>query len=154
MYRYVDSDATYKCTPGHFVPNHFVPLLRKHSVDDHETETITIDDNIDSVETNDNDDLSTDMNFQSHANNITDECALTRDPDDDNIIDECTPTCDSDDDLCPFLETTNIHPLSNGCLHDSFVDADEPVRLLSSFSISESHEVIPNGEKNDVYFLI
>ena len=29
-------------TPGPFVPNHFVPLLRKHSVDDHETETFFI----------------------------------------------------------------------------------------------------------------
>lgn len=29
-------------TPGPFVPNHFVPLLRKHYVDDHETETFFI----------------------------------------------------------------------------------------------------------------
>ncbi|XP_063432083.1 uncharacterized protein LOC134714621 isoform X2 [Mytilus trossulus] len=50
--------------------------------------------------------------------------------------------------------TPNIHSLSNGCLNQGFLDSDEVIKTLTSFVYEKAHASIPDGIKNDVYFVV
>lgn len=50
--------------------------------------------------------------------------------------------------------TPNIHSLSNGCLNQGFLDAEEVIKKLTSFLYEKAHDCIPDGIKNDVYFVV
>lgn len=49
---------------------------------------------------------------------------------------------------------SNIHPLSNGCLKNGFLETEEIVKLLTSFVYADALDNIPGGIKNNVYFII
>lgn len=58
---------------------------------------------------------------------------------------------------CPFIDTTDdhdAHPLSNGCLDKGFMETDVIVSLLTTYTYEQSHNSIPDGIKNDVFFVI
>ncbi|VDH92966.1 Hypothetical predicted protein [Mytilus galloprovincialis] len=66
----------------------------------------------------------------------------------DNVVDE---------NLCPFIDASdsqNIHPLSNGCLQSSFLETNEVIDLLSTFTESRITRWHTQGTKNDVFFMI
>ncbi|XP_076102019.1 uncharacterized protein LOC143071537 [Mytilus galloprovincialis] len=50
--------------------------------------------------------------------------------------------------------TLNIHSLSNGCLNQGFLDTEEVIKKLTSFLYEKAHDCIPDGIKNDVYFVV
>ena len=59
--------------------------------------------------------------------------------------------------MCPSIDNSDsddIHPLSHGCLDRSFLETEDVVKLLTTYSESEAHDIIPEGSKNNVYFVI
>jgi len=136
-----------KETLGPFIPNHFVPLLKRQP--DVQPVSISIDDSLitecediqPEPESTDQisapyEDLLFDMNSALHQDNSE---AL------------------QSDNLCPFIDNSDsddIHPLSHGCLDRSFLETEDVVKLLTTYSESEAHDRIPEGSKNDVYFVI
>lgn len=60
----------------------------------------------------------------------------------------------SSDTLPPFLNDSNVHPLSHGSLNSSFMEAEDAIKLLTPFTYEQSHSSIPEGIKNDVFFLV
>lgn len=56
---------------------------------------------------------------------------------------------ENDDDeqihITSFVETEGVHPLSNGCLDNAFLDSHETIRLLTTCTYSDAHSSIPRG---------
>ncbi|CAC5400572.1 unnamed protein product [Mytilus coruscus] len=142
---------------GPFIPNHFVPLLNKQP--GMEPDVVNVADNSDAESVTDIRDAEpvidvrdaepvadiSDADVSSYADLAFDINSTTRS---DNLVEE---------NLCSFIDASdsqNIHPLSNGCLQNSFLETTEVINLLSTFSEAESHDAIPQGTKNDVFFML
>ncbi|VDI25222.1 Hypothetical predicted protein [Mytilus galloprovincialis] len=111
---------------GPFIPNHFVTLVSIEP--DVEPEVVTVADYAD-VEP------ESDIDAEPVADIIDADLAF-----------DMNSTTQSDN--------LKINPLSNGCLQKSFIETTEVIDLLSTFSEAESHDAIPQGTKNDVFFMI
>lgn len=80
-----------------------------------------------------------------------------------NTKDTESASADDNSLSCPLIDTAddhnyykknNSHPLSNGCLDKGFMEADVVVRVLTTYTYERSHNSIPDGIKNDVFFVV
>ncbi|XP_052099805.1 uncharacterized protein LOC127734145 isoform X2 [Mytilus californianus] len=72
------------------------------------------------------------------------------------LTDLQTTSAPSTSDCSTVMRTLspNIHSLSNGCLNKGFLEAEEIIKKLTSFLYAKAHNSIPDGIKNDVYFVV
>ena len=111
------------------IPNHFVPLFMRTTPQT--PEVIRIDE-------------ETNSTISDAEETTFIPCSDSRESDQD------------DEHLCPYFEDSSddIHPLSNGCLDGGFLEIEDIMKQLTTFTYDEAHDTIPNGEKNNVFFVV
>jgi len=132
-----------------FTPNHFVPLLHIKTqpinlinLDDceevnslDETNACKIDGYEDECCKDERDEYSTDVTLEECEQNLSSECVR-------------------DESVCEDDENSHPHPLAYGLLDGNFLSLNAVRDVLGNADRSKIQKSIPNGKKENVYFLI